>query len=132
MRSRRPSRRRIGRRMKRHIRTRHSYRVIAAAAVMLASFEASTNAGAQVYLPQAPPIYPQGYPQPQQYPYPQVPPVGTPPGQPQTAIPEYHPPLIIVAAPAAGSTVPDDKPVAVFRFMTNEPLDPIDALTFAV
>ena len=45
---------------------------------------------------------------------------------------EYRAPTIIVAAPATGSTLPDDKPVAVFRFMTNEPLDPIDALTFSV
>jgi hypothetical protein len=105
--------------------------VLAGAAVLLFSFAALSNVGAQVYPPPAPPVYPPGYPPPQ-YPYPQVPPVGTPPGQPQTALPEYRAPTIIVAAPAMGSTLPDDKPVAVFRFMTNEPLDPIDALTFSV
>jgi len=106
-------------------------RVLAGAAVLLCCFAVLSNAGAQVYPPPAPPVYPPGYPPPQ-YPYPQVPPAGTTPGQPQSVLPEYRAPTIIVAAPAMGSTLPDDKPVAVFRFMTNEPLDPIDALTFSV
>jgi hypothetical protein len=112
-----------------NIHTRHRCGVVAAA--VLVSLAALTNARAQVYPPPPPPVYPQGYP-PQQYPYPQVPPIGTSLGQPQSALPEYRAPTIIVAAPATGSTLPDDKPVAVFRFMTNEPMDPIDALTFSV
>ena len=97
---------------------------------MLALSATFNEANAQTYPPQSHP-YPQPYPQ-QPYPYPQVPPVGTVPAQPATPIPEYHAPLIVVAAPTQGSTLPDDKPVVVLRFMTNEPTDPIDALTFSV
>jgi hypothetical protein len=97
---------------------------------MLAFCAAFTEAKAQTYPPQSYP-YPQQYP-PQQYPYPQNPPVGSIPGQQPAPIPEYRAPLIMVAAPIQGATLPDDKPVAVLRFMSNEPTDPIDALTFSV
>jgi hypothetical protein len=46
--------------------------------------------------------------------------------------PGYRPPTLIVAAPAEGAPLPLDKPVAVLRFMSVEPADPIDALSFSV
>ncbi len=113
------------------IRAHRAQRGAYRAAVMLATIAAFSKAKAQTYPPQPYPGYPPQYPQ-QPYPYPQVPPVGSVPSQPGTPIPEYHTPLIIVAAPTQGSTLPDDKPVVVLRFMSNEPTDPIDALTFSV
>lgn len=54
-------------------------------------------------------------------------------GNGQTSPPtEYRPPTLILAAPAEGTAVPQDKPVAVLRFTSVEPSDPIDALSFAV
>jgi hypothetical protein len=100
------------------------------AVVLFALSGAVDQARAQSYPPQNYP-YPQPYPQ-QPYPYPQVPPVGTASGQPSTSIPDYRAPLIVVAAPTQGTTLPDDKPVVVFRFMSNELMDPIDGLTFSV
>jgi hypothetical protein len=111
--------------------TRRTARCVIYATVWLALGGAVTQAKAQTYPPQPYPGYPPQYPQ-QPYPHPQVPPVGPVPSQPGTPLPEYHTPLIIVAAPAQGSTLPDDKPVVVLRFMSNEPTDPIDALTFSV
>ncbi len=46
--------------------------------------------------------------------------------------PAYRAPTIVVAAPADGTPLPEDKPVAVLRFMSGEPTDPIDALSFSV
>jgi hypothetical protein len=46
--------------------------------------------------------------------------------------PAYRAPTIIVAVPADGTPLPEDKPVAVLRFMSIEPTDPIDALSFSV
>src|SRR6266566_757343 len=46
--------------------------------------------------------------------------------------PAYRAPTIVVAAPADGTPLPEDKPVAVLRFMSSEPTDPIDALSFSV
>jgi len=97
---------------------------------MLALAGAAQKAPAQTYPPPPSPGYPQPYP-PQQYPYPQPLPPTAPNGQP-TALPVYRAPTIIVAAPAEGALLPVDKPVAVFRFMSAEPMDPIDALSFSV
>lgn len=41
-------------------------------------------------------------------------------------------PLIELAQPAPGATVPRDKPVVLFRFSAADPSDPIDAGSFAV
>ncbi|HZE09489.1 MAG TPA: hypothetical protein VE110_12110 [Gemmatimonadaceae bacterium] len=46
--------------------------------------------------------------------------------------PAYRLPALIVAAPADGAPLPEDKPVAVLRFASVEPTDPIDALSFSV
>jgi hypothetical protein len=55
---------------------------------------------------------------------------GTP--QPVPVLAPYRVPVIAVAQPADGIALPDDKPVAVFRFASGEPLDPLDALSFSV
>lgn len=83
----------------------------------------------------AQPPYPQ-YPvpsQPQAPQYPQLPQAGSTsqPQQPAMLAP-YRIPLLTLAQPAEGVVLPDDKPVAVFRFAHLEPLDPIDALSFSV
>lgn len=110
-------------------------------ALSLASIPAVASAQQQPY----PLPYP-GYPAPQPYPqypphpqYPQPPqPVPYPPGgipsQPQQpgALAPYRLPLLALAQPAEGVALPDDKPVAVFRFVSAEPNDPIDALSFSV
>ena len=56
------------------------------------------------------------------------------PGQPAASsqLPPYRPPALALVQPAAGGSVPEDKPVVVFRFAPGEPNDPIDARTFAV
>lgn len=38
----------------------------------------------------------------------------------------YHPPIIALAAPANGTSIPADKPVIVLRFAPGEPSDAID------
>lgn|SRR3982751_652232 len=111
------------------IRVHRARRFIPCIAAFVAIGSATRKANAQqVYPPPTYPVYPQTYPQ--QYPYPQSQPVvGAP--QPGT-IPKYNAPLIILAAPVEGASVPEDKPVAVLRFMSVEPTDPIDALSFSV
>ena len=49
-----------------------------------------------------------------------------------TSLPGYRPPALALVQPAAGGSLPSDKPVLVFRFAPGEPTDPIDALSFAV
>jgi hypothetical protein len=80
------------------------------------------------------PTYPQ-FPQYPQYPQPTQPvPPGMPPGSVANtgALASYRVPIIAVAQPAEGVAVPDDKPVAVFRFARGEPHDPLDALSYSV
>ena len=87
------------------------------------------GAGAQQpYPPQNYPVYPQPS-LPQQYPA--STPLGSA-GTQQGQLPSYRSPTITLAAPAEGIALPEDKPVAVLRFMSGEPLDPIDALSFSV
>lgn len=113
----------------RHIRIHRACRLASCVAAIMALCTAVQEARGQTY-PQPYPGYPQPYP-PQQYPYPQPVPPTTPSGQP-AALPTYHAPTIIVAAPIDGTPLPEDKPVAVLRFMSVEPTDPIDALSFSV
>lgn len=90
----------------------------------------SQRASAQQY---PAPAYPQPYPGYPTYPqYPVTPPPV--PGAPQgpVVLPSYRVPVISVAQPNDGIALPDDKPVAVFRFASGELLDPLDALSFAV
>ena len=47
-------------------------------------------------------------------------------------VPAYRAPTIALVQPAPGGTVPNDRPVVVFRFGAGEPADPIDARSFAV
>ena len=63
----------------------------------------------------------------------QSPSTGTPP--PTTVPPAlalYRTPVIALVQPAAGGTVPQDKPVVVFRFAQGEANDAIDAKSFFV
>ena len=48
------------------------------------------------------------------------------------SLPPYRSPALALVQPAAGGTVPSDKPIVVFRFAPGEPNDPIDAHSFAV
>ncbi|NUR35737.1 MAG: hypothetical protein HOQ30_17165 [Gemmatimonadaceae bacterium] len=53
----------------------------------------------------------------------------------QQAVPQlapYRTPVIALVQPASGGTVPQDKPVVVFRFAQGEPDDAVDAKSFAV
>jgi len=62
-------------------------------------------------------------------------PVPVPQPQPSSSAPgigPYRPPVIALAQPAEGATLPQDKPVVVFRFAQGEPNDPIDLASFAV
>jgi hypothetical protein len=58
------------------------------------------------------------------------------PGQPSppAAMPlaTYRPPALALVQPAAGGSVPQDRPAVVFRFAPGEPNDPIDVRSFAV
>jgi hypothetical protein len=110
------------------IRVHRARRAWPCAAALLALGGAVQRASAQATYP--PPTYPQ-QPYPAYPTYPQYPP---PPGVPQgtTVLAPYRVPLIAVAQPAEGIAIPDDKPVAVFRFASGEPMDPLDALSFSV
>jgi hypothetical protein len=44
----------------------------------------------------------------------------------------YRPPALALVQPAAGGSIPQDRPVVVFRFAPGEAADPIDAGSFAV
>jgi hypothetical protein len=63
-------------------------------------------------------------------------PVSTPGQPPQSAgpaqLPFYRPPALALVQPAAGGSVPEDKPFVVFRFAQGEPNDPIDIRSFIV
>ena len=50
----------------------------------------------------------------------------------QAALPPYHPPVLALAQPPAGTGLPQDRPVVVLRFAQGEPNDPIDVGSFAV
>lgn len=59
------------------------------------------------------------------------------PGQPSTPtvagqLPAYRPPALALVQSAAGGSVPQDRPVVVFRFVPGEPNDLIDVRSFAV
>ena len=69
-----------------------------------------------------------------QQPAPVPPSPGSPAPQspPPAAIAAYRAPVIALVQPAGGGTVPQDKPVVVFRFAQGEATDPLDARSFAV
>jgi hypothetical protein len=52
--------------------------------------------------------------------------------QQQSALSPYRAPSIALVQPPAGGTVPQDRPVVVFRFVQGEPGDLVDARSFAV
>jgi hypothetical protein len=51
---------------------------------------------------------------------------------PQAPLAAYRVPTIALVQPAGGSTIPQDKPVVVFRFAQGEPTDPVDVQSFTV
>jgi hypothetical protein len=51
---------------------------------------------------------------------------------PPPVLAPYRAPVIALVQPPDGGTVPQDKPVVVFRFAPGEPDDPIDAASFAL
>jgi hypothetical protein len=57
---------------------------------------------------------------------------GPPQPAPQPPLAPYHAPVIALVQPPAGGSVPQDKPVVVFRFAQGEVTDPIDAASFRV
>ncbi len=54
-----------------------------------------------------------------------------PPSAPSQIAP-YRPPAIALVQPLAGSTIPADKPIVVFRFAPGEPGDPLDVSSFRI
>src|SRR3712207_547682 len=91
---------------------------VAAIAAMMAAGNSSTGTSQQPFPP--PP-----------YPFPPLPAPGPPSGQvpPSGA---YRTPSLALVQPASGGTVPQDKPVVVFRLMQGDASDPIDARSFVV
>ena len=51
---------------------------------------------------------------------------------PPVQLAPYRPPAIALVQPAAGGSVPRDRPVVLFRFAPGEPNDPVDVASFAV
>lgn len=49
-----------------------------------------------------------------------------------TSLPLYRPPALALVQPPAGGSVPQDRPIVVFRFAPGESGDPIDARSFSV
>ena len=56
----------------------------------------------------------------------------SPPQSPAVQLSAYRPPALALVQPAAGGSVPQDRPVVVFRFAAGEPNDPIDVRSLAV
>ena len=56
----------------------------------------------------------------------------TPPSSSSPVLAPYRAPAIALVQPAAGGTLPHDRPVLVFRFAAGEPNDPLDTRSFAV
>lgn len=44
----------------------------------------------------------------------------------------YRAPVLVLALPSSGGSVPADKPVVVFRYSQGEQLDPIDVRSFTI
>lgn len=47
-------------------------------------------------------------------------------------LPSYHPPVLALAQPGNGGSVPQDRPVIVFRFAPGDSSDPVDARSFTI
>ena len=44
----------------------------------------------------------------------------------------HRPPVLVLAQPLVGESLPDDRPIILFRFAAGEPADPVDVSTFSV
>ena len=51
---------------------------------------------------------------------------------PATVLPSYRPPVLALVQPAADGSVPQDRPIVVFRFAPGDSTDPVDARSFAI
>ena len=51
---------------------------------------------------------------------------------PADTVPRSRAPVLALVQPPAGSTIPTDRPVVVFRFAPSEAADPIDVSSFRV
>jgi hypothetical protein len=47
-------------------------------------------------------------------------------------MPAYRPPALAIVQPPSGGTLPQDRPIVVFRFASGDSSDPVDARSFAV
>lgn len=47
-------------------------------------------------------------------------------------LPSYRPPVLALVQPPSGGSVPQDRPVIVFRFAPGDSADPIDTRSFAI
>lgn len=52
------------------------------------------------------------------------------PGPPPLAM--YHPPSLALIQPVGGGSVPQDRPIIMFRFAAGDSTDPVEARSFAV
>jgi hypothetical protein len=59
-------------------------------------------------------------------------PAPSPNPAPPIPLASYRPPALALVQPAAGGSVPQDRPVVVFRFAAGEPNDPIDVGSFLI
>jgi hypothetical protein len=47
-------------------------------------------------------------------------------------LPSYRPPVLALVQPAADGSVPQDRPIVVFRFAPGDSTDPVDARSFVI
>jgi len=57
---------------------------------------------------------------------------GQTPASPAPPLQTFRPPVIVLAEPASDATVPQDRPIVMFRFAAGDSADPIDARSFVV
>ena len=57
---------------------------------------------------------------------------GQTPASPAPPLQTFRPPVIVLAEPASDATVPQDRPIVMFRFTAGDSADPIDARSFVV
>ena len=48
------------------------------------------------------------------------------------ALPSYHPPQLALVQPGPDGSIPQDRPIVVFRFAPGDSTDPVDARSFAI
>lgn len=99
------------------------HRRYAYAALVAGSLHAQAMLAQQPGAPPPPPAPPPAAPPPS---------APTPPPPAPASAGSYRAPWILLVQPQDGGVVPQDKPLAVFRFAQGEANDPLDARSFAV